>query len=507
MEITQVKTYNNFSIKKPKQTQILPYQKSQHANNPANLSNAHKLLAANNISFHGLFGFDRSSKATPEDKLNAAIQSLDYKSVVLFSDDFENAKTYLTEQLNSIKFPMENIYFVKNTINDGAFAVYKDKQDGKYKIFRLRPLDTVQIYDADPETAKFSDRHLVFRADDPFELKDNKYISFGPYKQEAFIKTNFSKTSLRFIFEKEVDKYTYLNSDNEIKKYNSTRLAALKQKSNKPVSQIKKIKFADIGAQDENIKALEENVIFPILYPDFYKNFRINKGILLYGPPRCGKTMLALALANELGVNFIKIGANDLTHAHVGKTEENWRNLFKTAREAQPTMIFIDEIDSIARSRGGSSDTARHQDDIVNQLLTLMSDLEKTDDKVFVIAATNRADLLDKALINTGRFGLSLEVKAPDLAGTKQIYNIHQKDKPLDDNIDKDLLCQKMFENHFNGSDIAETFYIAHSCAMNRLGIYDKMRNRTVCGEDLKNFRISQCDMEKAIEKLAAQKI
>ena len=136
-----------------------------------------------------------------------------------------------------------------------------------------------------------------------------------------------------------------------------------------------------------------------------------------------------------------------------------------------------------------------------------MSDLEKTDDKVFVIAATNRADLLDKALVNTGRFGLSLEVKAPDLAGTKQIYNIHQKDKPLDDNIDKDLLCQKMFENHFNGSDIAETFYIAHSCAMNRLGIYDKMRNRTVCGEDLKNFRISQCDMEKAIEKLAAQKI
>lgn len=472
-----------------------------------NHQNYQGIKAANNIAFYGLFGFDKNHKSTPEEKLNAAIQCLDNKSIVIFAKDFENAKDLLSSQIQYIKMPLQNIYYVKNTFNNSAFAIYKDYKDNQQlKLFKLHPLEAIQIYESNPQnTDKFVKCNFAHQADDPVELKNNQYISFGPYKKEAIIKMDFGNISKRFIFENEVEKYNYLETDAEIINYNKTRLSALKQKTGKKTEKIKKIMFSDIGAQDENIKALEQNVIFPVTYPDFYKGFRVNKGILLYGPPRCGKTMLALALANEMGVNFVKLGANDLTQSQVGKTEENWRNLFKQAIENQPTIIFIDEIDSIARTRGGSSDVARHQDDIVNQLLTLMSDLEKSDANVFVIAATNRVELLDKALLSSGRFGLSLEVKMPDLNGVKQIYDIYEKDKPLDNNIDKDELCKKMFENHFNGSDVAETFYAAHSCALERLGIYEKMRNKTVNQQDLDNFKIDMTDMNKAIEKLAKQ--
>ena len=506
MKISNI-SLNSINLSRPSENQISPLKTNpQVVQNYVNLQSSQYINASNNIAFHGLFGLDKNHKSSPEEKLNSAIQNLDNKSIVIFSDDFEKAKALLAQQIYNIKFPMENIYFVKNTINNGSFAVYKDyKDNGKYKIFKLHPLETAKVLEGgtDENDRKVKYKY-VYQADDPIELNDDRYISFGPYKQEAFIKTDFnSKTSLRFVFDREVEKYSYLDNDKDIQKYNATRLSALKQNTGKKTSQIKKIMFSDIGAQDENIKALEQNVIFPVMYPDFYKGFRVNKGILLYGPPRCGKTMLALALANELGVNFIKLGANDLTHSHVGKTEENWRNLFKNSIENQPSIIFIDEIDSIARTRGGASDTARHQDDIVNQLLTLMSDLEKSDDMVFVIAATNRPELLDKALINSGRFGLALEVKMPDIEGTKQIYDIYEKGKPLDNDIDKDKICKKMFETHFSGSDIAETFYAAHSCALDRLGIYEKMRNRTVNKVDLDNFKINMVDMENAVEKLA----
>lgn len=507
MKIPAIQSHNKFSKHFANHIPVVEDSSQVAVNNTGTFLNTQNIISSNNICFHGLFGYDKNKKSSPEEKLNAAIQNLDTKSIVIFANDFENAKNLLAGQIQNIKFPMENIYFVQNTMNKGSFAVFKDQNARKYKIFKLYPLETIKIFDKEPDsTDKNINYKYVKTADEPEELNDHKYISFGPYKNESVIKTNFYNTSLRFVFEREVEKYSYLSTEKEIKQYNTTRLSSLQQNTGKKTSQIKKITFADIGAQDANIKELEKNVIFPVLYPDFYKKFRVNKGVLLYGPPRCGKTMLALALANELGVNYIKLGANDLTHAHVGKTEENWRNLFKQAIENQPTIIFIDEIDAIARSRGGVSDSARYKDDIVNQLLTLMSDLEKTDDKVFVIAATNKADLLDKALISSGRFGLTLEVKAPDFSGTKQIYDIHQKDKPFDNDIDKDSLCQKMFEKHFNGSDIAESFYIAHSFAMERLGIYDKMRNRTVCEEDLKNFKINQQDMENAIEKLYKQK-
>lgn len=466
------------------------------------IEHAGTLAALNNISFQGLFS-SKNDKPTMENILNAAIQNLNDKSIVLFCDSLERAKLLLNAQLKDINFPLENIYFVKNEKNNTSFAVYKDIT-GDFKLFKLHPLDGIDLLTGGTDKWKDGVKYQYAKtADEPIELHNGQYLKFGFKEEETVLRLDIFNTGLINIFDKYVQKDNYLENAEKIRNFNTLRLK--NSSSAGKNATLKNIKFDDIGGQDDNIKTLEENIIFPLKYPDFYKNFRINKGILLYGPPRCGKTMLALALANELDINFIKLSADDLTHANVGKTEENWRNIFKEAREKQPTIIFIDEFDAVAKQRSGA-DSARYQDNVVNQLLALMSDLEKSDDKVFVLAATNRKDMLDKALTNTGRFGLQIEVKEPDLEGTKQIFEKHAKNKPIDENIDKDFLCKKMYENHFNGSDIAEIFYIAHRHAMEVNGIYEKMRNNTATYNDVRTFKLSHQDLDSAIDKLANQK-
>ena len=146
MKISNI-SLNSINLSRPSENQISPLKTNpQVVQNYVNLQSSQYINASNNIAFHGLFGLDKNHKSSPEEKLNSAIQNLDNKSIVIFSDDFEKAKALLAQQIYNIKFPMENIYFVKNTINNGSFAVYKDyKDNGKYKIFKLHPLEMVKV--------------------------------------------------------------------------------------------------------------------------------------------------------------------------------------------------------------------------------------------------------------------------------------------------------------------------------------------------------------------------
>ena len=483
-------------------------------NDKKNISNPSKkifpyenIISLNNISFHGLFDKKISNKdeLDAEIRFNSVLPHLQKDSILIYAEDLETASQLLMQNLPFIDFPLNNIYFVKNKLNTASFAVFKDK-DNKFKIFKLHMLHNVVLLNGGKEEyGKNIDKEYLKTADEPVELKDGAYIKYGFYKEESFIKTDFAPKNSESVFLNEVQKISYFGSKENIKKFNASILMNLYQSSQPAVTE-RKLMFKDIGGQDKNIKILEENVVFPVKYPQFYKNFRLNKGILLAGPPRCGKTLLALALANELGINFIKLSADDLTHANVGKTEENWRRVFDSARKNQPALIFIDEFDAIAKHRTGG-DMARYQDNVVNQLLSLLSDLEKSDDTVFVIAATNRKDMIDNALLQPGRFGLILNVERPDFLGVKDIFKIHSEGKPIDSNINVDKICKIMFENEFSGSDIAETFSVAHSCALERTGIYEKMRKGIVQNEDFNNFKLTEGDLFSAIQKIAAQKL
>jgi transitional endoplasmic reticulum ATPase len=212
------------------------------------------------------------------------------------------------------------------------------------------------------------------------------------------------------------------------------------------------VRWVDIGGLDKIKQELIEAVEWPMKRPDSFTRLGIKppKGILLYGPPGTGKTLLAKAVANESEANFILVQGPALLNKFVGESEKGVRNIFEKARQVAPTIIFFDEIDSLAPRRGfeiGTKVTER----IVNTLLAEMDGLEEITD-IVIIAATNRPDMLDPALLRPGRFDRLLFTGPPDKKSRKQIFKIHTKDMPLT----KDVKLERLAEitNGYSGSDI-----------------------------------------------------
>jgi cell division protease FtsH len=215
-----------------------------------------------------------------------------------------------------------------------------------------------------------------------------------------------------------------------------------------------KVTFADVAGADEAIEELEE-------IKDFLKDpakflavgARIPKGVLLYGPPGTGKTLLARAVAGEANVPFYAISGSDFVEMFVGVGASRVRDLFAQAKENSPAIIFVDEIDAVGRHRGsGMGGGHDEREQTLNQLLVEMDGFDvKTN--VILIAATNRPDILDPALLRPGRFDRQIGVDAPDLLGRKQILEVHGKGKPLAAGVDLEVLARKT--PGFTGADLA----------------------------------------------------
>ena len=214
---------------------------------------------------------------------------------------------------------------------------------------------------------------------------------------------------------------------------------------------VPKVTWNDIGGLEDVKQKLKEAVEWPLKYPNVYAAAGINppKGVLLYGPPGTGKTLLAKAVANESEANFIAIKGPEILSKWVGDSEKNIREIFKKARQAAPAIIFIDEIDAIAPHRG--SDVNHVTDRIVNQLLTEMDGIEENSG-VVVIAATNRVDIIDPALLRPGRFDRVIHVPAPDKKAREEIFRIHTRNVPLAGDVDIKKLAE-MTEG-MTGADI-----------------------------------------------------
>jgi transitional endoplasmic reticulum ATPase len=184
------------------------------------------------------------------------------------------------------------------------------------------------------------------------------------------------------------------------------------------------VSWKDVGGLKDVIDQLREAVETPLVYPDAFARLgvRPSNGILLYGPPGTGKTMLAKALAHECGANFIPVNGPEIFSMWLGESEQTIRDVFQMARQVQPTVVLFDQIDAIAPKRRGEAANATTER-VVNQLLAEMDGL-KTASQIIVLAATNRRDLLDPALLRPGRLGLEIYVGLPDLEGRKQILEV-----------------------------------------------------------------------------------
>ncbi len=209
----------------------------------------------------------------------------------------------------------------------------------------------------------------------------------------------------------------------------------------------------DVGGLETAKQELREVAEWPLKYPELFAHMKANlpKGILLYGPPGTGKTLLAKALAHETETNFIAVKGPEFLSKWVGESERAVREVFRKARQAAPAIIFFDEIDAIAPSRGGDSGDSHVTERMISQLLTEIDGLEELKN-VLLIAATNRPDIIDSALLRAGRFGRHIFIPMPDIEARKAILKIHFKDKPLDKDIDISKLAGEM--EGMTGADI-----------------------------------------------------
>ncbi|MFW9973939.1 MAG: CDC48 family AAA ATPase [Candidatus Thorarchaeota archaeon] len=219
--------------------------------------------------------------------------------------------------------------------------------------------------------------------------------------------------------------------------------------------EIPDVKWEDIGGLDKAKQELKEVVEWPLKRPESFRRLGITppKGVLVFGPPGCGKTLLARAVATESEANFISVKGPELISKWVGESEKAIREIFRKARTAAPAIIFFDEIDALAPTRGagGGDPGAVHNQRVISQLLTEMDGLESMKD-IVVIAATNRPELIDKALLRTGRFDRFVYVDAPDAGSRKAIFEIYIKNMPLEPEFKKHFTkLVEMTENYVGG--------------------------------------------------------
>ncbi len=212
--------------------------------------------------------------------------------------------------------------------------------------------------------------------------------------------------------------------------------------------------FDEVGGLEEAKRKLERSITWPLRYGPLFEAAATSppSGVLLYGPPGTGKTLLARAVAAESGVNFIHVAGPELLDRYVGESERSVREVFERARQAAPAIIFFDEIDAIATARGGTGGDSGVSERVVSQLLTELDGLADNPSLV-VLAATNRRDALDPALLRPGRLESHVYVGEPDEAARREIFRVHTRGKPLADDVDVDELAAET--GGYSGADVA----------------------------------------------------
>src|SRR5919205_29719 len=260
---------------------------------------------------------------------------------------------------------------------------------------------------------------------------------------------------------------------------------------------VPQVTYEDIGGLKEEIQKVREMIELPLRHPEIFEKLGIEapKGVLLYGPPGTGKTLLAKAVANESNAHFISISGPEIMSKFYGESEARLREIFKEAKEKAPSIIFIDEIDSIAPKR--EEVTGEVERRVVSQLLSLMDGLEARG-KVIVMAATNRQNAIDPALRRPGRFDREIEIKVPDKRGRLEILQIHTRNMPLDTDVDHQRIAE--VTHGFVGADIEYLCKEAAMKCLRRLLPELNLEDEKLAPEVLDKLIITRSDFENAIK-------
>jgi transitional endoplasmic reticulum ATPase len=260
---------------------------------------------------------------------------------------------------------------------------------------------------------------------------------------------------------------------------------------------VPQVAYEDIGGLKEEIQKVREMIELPLRHPEIFEKLGIEapKGVLLHGPPGTGKTLLAKAVANETNAHFISISGPEIMSKFYGESEARLREIFREAKEKAPSIMFVDEIDSIAPKR--EEVTGEVERRVVSQLLSLMDGLEARG-KVIVIAATNRPNAIDPALRRPGRFDREIEIKVPDKRGRLEILQIHTRNMPLDTDVDQDRVAA--VTHGFVGADLEYLCKEAAMKCLRRLLPELNLEDEKLAPEVLDKLIITRSDFENAIK-------
>lgn len=259
---------------------------------------------------------------------------------------------------------------------------------------------------------------------------------------------------------------------------------------------VPQVTYEDIGGLTDEIKKVREMIELPLRHPEIFEKLGIEapKGVLLYGPPGTGKTLLAKAVANESNAHFISISGPEIMSKFYGESEARLREIFKEAREKAPSIIFVDEIDSIAPKR--EEVTGEVERRVVSQMLSLMDGLEARG-KVIVISATNRPNAIDPALRRPGRFDREIEIKVPDKKGRKDILAIHSRNMPLSEDVNIDKISA--ISHGYVGADLEYLCKEAAMKCLRRLLPILNLEEEKIPPETLDKLIVNHEDFTKAL--------
>jgi len=258
------------------------------------------------------------------------------------------------------------------------------------------------------------------------------------------------------------------------------------------------VTWDEVGGLETTKERLRETIQWPLEYPEVFDQLDMAaaKGVLMYGPPGTGKTLLAKAVANESESNFISIKGPELLNKFVGESEKGVREVFSKARENAPTIVFFDEIDSIATERGGGTTDSGVGERVVSQLLTELDGLEALED-VVVIATTNRPDLIDSALLRPGRLDRHVHVPVPDEDARRKILDVHTEHKPLADDVDLAAIARRT--EGYVGADLEA---VAREASMSASREFIGSVTREEVRESIGNVRVTMAHFEQALEEV-----
>ncbi|MEJ7642554.1 MAG: CDC48 family AAA ATPase, partial [Candidatus Nitrosocosmicus sp.] len=262
---------------------------------------------------------------------------------------------------------------------------------------------------------------------------------------------------------------------------------------------VPQVTYEDIGGLKEEIQKVREMIELPLRHPEIFEKLGIEapKGVLLYGPPGTGKTLVAKAVANESNAHFISISGPEIMSKFYGESEARLREIFKETKEKAPSIVFIDEIDSIAPKR--EEVTGEVERRVVSQLLSLMDGLEARG-KVIVIAATNRPNALDPALRRPGRFDREIEIKVPDKRGRLEVLQIHARNMPLNADVNQEKIAA--VTHGFVGADLEGLCKEAAMKCLRRLLPELNLEDEKINPEVLNKLIVTMADFDNAIKEV-----